>query len=74
MLKNLFLQAVNSWVTSTAGVIVGLPEIWAGIGPMFADPAGSIDWKAVVTGIGILIVGLMARDWTKNVVPMTKGK
>ena len=66
-MKALIYNAMNSWVTSLAGTVVGAPEIWAGLKGLFDDdPATTIIWKSLMTGVGILVVGLFTRDWTKG--------
>ena len=69
MFKQFLLNALNSWVTSSLGAIVGVPEIWAGLQPLLdEDPATGIVWGTLFAGIGMLFAGFMARDWTKAVV------
>jgi hypothetical protein len=69
MIKQFFLNALNSWATSTAGVALGGPKIYTGLlGLLDTDPATAIDWKVLMTGVGILALGLLMRDWTKALV------
>lgn len=69
MIKQFILNAVNSWATSTAGVVLGGPKILDGIkGLLDTDPATAIDWKVLLVGLGILVMGLMTRDWTKGLI------
>lgn len=68
-MKAFLVKAVNSWVTSAGGAIVGLPMLWAGLQPIFDnDPATVADWKVVLAGAGALILGLFARDHTKALI------
>lgn len=68
-MKQFLLNAVNSWVTSLTGTVLGMPELWAGIGPLLDnDPATDPNWSMAIKGAGIVFVGLMMRDWTKTVV------
>ncbi len=68
-IKQFILNAVNGWVTTSVGAVIGLPEIWQGIQPLLDDdPATGIIWKTVLTGVGILLAGMFTRDWTKAVV------
>lgn len=67
MIKQFIFNALNSWVTSAAGTVIGLPEIWGGLkGLLDEDPATGVVWKTLLTGAGILFMGLMTRDWTKG--------
>lgn len=69
MLKQFIFNAVNSWVTSAGGVILGVPELWEGLKPLLdSDPATEPLWGLVLKGAGILFAGFMMRDWTKKVV------
>lgn len=69
MIKQFVLNAINSWVTSLAGTILGLPQIWEGLKPLLDDdPATGVIWGVLVTGLGTLFAGLMMRDWTKALV------
>lgn len=43
--------------TSLFGAVAGLPVIWEG--------AASNDWKMVLAGIGMLLVGIFAKDSSK---------
>jgi len=66
MIKKFVYNALNSWVTSGVGAVLGVPQMWEGMkGFMDDDPATGIVWKTVFTGIGILFVGMMTRDHTK---------
>ena len=70
MIKQFILNAVNSWVTSAGGAILGVPEIYKGIqGLLDTDPATTIEWALVLKGAGILFAGMMMRDWTKARIP-----
>ena len=70
-MKSFLVNAVNSWVTSAAGTVVGLPMLWSGLQPLMdSDAATQPDWGMAIKGLGMLVVGLMARDWTKNVIPV----
>ena len=70
MIRKFLLNAVNSWVMSSAGAIAGLPMIWSGLkGVMDEDPATGFVFKTFITGLGILFAGLMGRDHTKAIVP-----
>ena len=72
-MKAFLVNAVNSWFTSIAGSVVGLPVVWVGLQPLFdSDAATGPDWGMVIKGVGILIVGMMSRDWTNNVIPAKK--
>ena len=65
--KGLIYNGLNSWVTSSAGAIIGVPQIWDGIkGLLDNDDGTTIVWKALLTGVAILFAGLMTRDHTKN--------
>jgi len=44
--------------TSLFGAVAGLPMIWEG--------AMAQDWKLVLAGIGMLLVGLFAKDSSKK--------
>ena len=66
-MRAFLVNAVNSWVTSLAGTVIGLPELWEGMQPLM-NSTGPADWGLAIRGAGILFVGLMARDWTKNVI------
>ena len=67
MIKSFLYNALNSWVTSGVGAVLGVPEIWGGIQGMFDEPSTGIVWRSLFTGVGILFAGMMTRDWTKNV-------
>jgi len=67
--KQFFLNAINSWVTSLTGIVLGVPEIWEGLKPLLDDdPATGVVWGTLMTGVGILVVGLFTRDWTKGLI------
>ena len=44
--------------TSLFGAVAGLPMIWEG--------AMAQDWKLVLAGVGMLLVGLFAKDSSKK--------
>jgi len=44
--------------TSLFGAVAGLPMIWEG--------AIAQDWKLVLAGVGMLLVGLFAKDSSKK--------
>lgn len=54
MFKRLITNAVNSYLTSLAGTIVGLPHIIEG----FATK----DWALFVQGVGELLIGLASNE------------
>ena len=54
MIKRLITNAVNSYLTSLAGTIVGLPHIIQGF--------TSKDWALFVQGIGELLIGLASNE------------
>ena len=67
MLKKFIYNALNSWVTSSAGIIVGLPQMWEGIKGVFDNDDGTgFVFKTFITGLGIFIGLMMTRDHTKN--------
>lgn len=67
MIKQFFLNALNSWATSALGLVLGGPEIYAGLqGVLDTDPATTVDWKVLAVGVGILFMGMITRDWTKG--------
>jgi hypothetical protein len=69
MIKQFFLNALNSWATSTFFNDTATTEIYTGLlGLLDTDPATAIDWKVLMTGVGILALGLLMRDWTKALV------
>jgi len=66
MIKTFIYNALNSWVTTGAGAILGVPLMWEGFqGFMDDDPATGIVWKTLIAGVGILFAGMMTRDHTK---------
>ena len=70
-MKSLVFSWVNSYITSGAGILAGLPTMWAGFSGLFDDPSTGIAWKVVLSGLGILVTGLMARDHTKRIANPT---
>lgn len=67
MIKKFILNAANSYVTSSMGLAFGLPDIIKGLEPLWdGDPETGILWAPLKLGAGILLAGLMARDWTKG--------
>lgn len=54
MIKRMIHNAVNSYLTSIAGTIVGLPHIIEGF--------TTKNWALVVQGIGELLVGLASNE------------
>ena len=68
-MKAFLVNAINSWVTSAAGAVIGRPELWAGLQPMLdGNDSTSPDLSLILKGGAILLVGFFARDWTKNVL------
>jgi hypothetical protein len=54
MIKRLITNAVNSYLTSLAGSIVGLPHIIEGF--------TSKNWSLLIQGLGELLIGLAANE------------
>lgn len=50
-------EMLDNIKTSLFGAVAGLPMIWEG--------AMAQDWKMVLAGIGMLLVGLFAKDAKK---------
>lgn len=67
MIKRLVFRALNSWVTSLAGVGGGyFIFLQPALEPLFdEDPATLVDWKGVIYGVIIAVLGLLTRDHTK---------
>ena len=75
MIKKFVYNALNSWVTSGVGAVLGGPQIMAGISGLFdEDPGTGIVWKALITGIGILFAGMMTRDHTRGWITPSEAK
>lgn len=67
MIKRLVFRALNSWVTSLAGLGGGY---WVFLKPAMAplfdeDPTTLVSWKGVFLGVGTAVLGLLTRDHTK---------
>lgn len=54
-MKKLIQRIYNAPITSSAGAIVGLPEIIAGIQTQ--------NWPQVIKGLGLLLIGIAAADF-----------
>lgn len=67
MIKRLIFRALNSWVTSLAGLAGGyFAFLKPGLAPLFdGDPASAVKWGGVLLGLTTAIVGLLTRDHTK---------
>ena len=66
MIKSFLFKALNSWVTTGAGVALGAGPIWNGLkGMLDDDPSTGFIFKTFITGLGILFRGMMTRDHTK---------
>ena len=71
-MKTFIFNAVNSWITSLGGIGFGIPEIVSAFAGLFdQDPATGFLLMPLIKGLGIALVGLAARDWTKKVVNPT---
>jgi hypothetical protein len=58
LFKNRYMkQLVDNVKTSLFGAVAGLPVIWEG--------AEAGDWKMILAGIGMFLVGLFASDAKK---------
>lgn len=55
---NLMKEMLENVKTSLFGAVAGLPVIWEG--------AMANDWKLVLAGIGMLLVGIFAKDAGKK--------
>ncbi len=65
MIKTFIYRALNSPVTTGAGAFLAWPDMVTGINSILADsPEGGIDWKALMTGVFIVLVGMSMRDTT----------
>jgi len=68
-IRMFFINAINSWVTTAGGSIVGINVMWAPLKAMFdGDPATTGSWMAVLAGVGAVFMGFMMRDHTKGLV------
>ncbi len=52
----MFKSIFTSWWTSTAGTVVGLPQIIEGLS------SKPINWTLVIQGIAAMLLGLAAKD------------
>ena len=75
MIKAFLFKALNSWVTTGAGVAIGAGPMWNGLKGLFDDdPSTGFIFKTFVTGLGILFMGMMTRDHTKAWISPQKDK
>ena len=66
MIKSFIFKALNSWVTTGAGAVLGAGPMWNGVkGLLDDDPSTGFVFKLFMTGLGILFMGMMTRDHTK---------
>lgn len=53
-MKSIIKNAMNSWLTTIAGAVAGIPEIQAGV--------QTGDSEKIILGVGLFLVGLFAKD------------
>jgi hypothetical protein len=52
----------KSWKTSLVGIMLGLIPIWQQVLFSLRDHK-TVDWEQVAVGAGIIILGLVAKDY-----------
>jgi len=68
-IRMFFINAINSWVTTAGGSIVGISLAWNPLKAMFdGDPATTGSWMGVLAGVGAVFMGFLTRDHTKALV------
>ncbi len=68
-IRMFFINAINSYVTTAGGAIIGLSLMWNPLKAMFdGDPETTGSWVGVLAGVGAVFVGFMTRDHTKGLV------
>lgn len=66
-MKSVVSNALGSWVTSVAGTVLGVPEMWAALQPVLDnDPATEFVTGQFVNGLALFLLGILARDGHKN--------
>ena len=76
MFKTFIYRALNSPVTTGAGAFLAWPDIAEGVNSIMAEGDGGVAWKALVTGVFIVLVGMSMRDttdaWITQPAPKSK--
>ncbi len=68
LLMKTIINAMNSWVTSLGGSVIGLGAAWAGVRNMIdGDPATEGSWMLAIGGLIGVIVSFITRDHTKGI-------
>jgi hypothetical protein len=66
-MRKLILNALNSWITSVALGVPGLAVTWQQVhAAIDGDDATTWSWAALITGVGLIIGGLVSRDGNKS--------
>lgn len=66
-MERIWRNILRSWITSIFGTVAGVPAILAwGDAQFDGDPATTASIWTLVTGIALVVLGLVARDGNKS--------